>query len=86
MIVQIVLATLLVGDGRTMELTPAAGGCDYGYQVGALKNSADLTLAEVCWRLNPSNGHIEFDSMDSRLVEEFDWTPDGVVWIRRIIR
>lgn len=86
MIVQIVLAMVLVGDGRTVELTDGMGACDYGFSESRLRNSANMTLGTTCWRLNASNGHIEFDSADSRLVEEFDWTPEGRAWLRKITR
>ncbi len=86
MLSKIILAIALVGNGNSLELYSANKLCDYGWREGAIKNSANLVIVDVCWRLDSSKGYILVQNSVEMPLEEFNLTPDGVVWIRKFLR
>lgn len=86
MLSHIILAIALVGNGNSLEIYSANKLCDYGWREGAIKNSAGLTIADICWRLDSSKGYIVVQNSADIPLEEFSLTHDGIVWIRKFLR
>lgn len=91
----LLLVAVLASANPVMEMPDDAGGrivllddianCDYGWNRGETVNSANLVTSDFCWRLNRSNGVVQFDNGHSANIEEFNLLQNGVVWIREFI-
>ncbi len=71
--------------GGQIELRSDSANCDYGWYSGVTVNSANLVTSDFCWRLNRSNGVVQFDNGHSANIEEFNLVQNGIVWIREYL-
>lgn len=82
----ILLATLAMGDGRTLAFYDRSANCQYPWLSGAVVNSANYRLIDLCWRVSPSDGRIITTFKSNLRVENLDWTKAGKEYLRKVTK